>query len=134
MLDLVISDLVPRSVKILHPISDHNIVLASFDIGVPESTVVIRKVFDSGMADWASIKRDLAAFDWRYIDRESVDNAERFLHNTLFHILQLHIPERTLHERKSAHPWVNDRCIFAIRAKNAAHGTDESVAAFWGSL
>ena len=81
------------------------------------------------MTDWASIKRDLAVFDWRYIDREGVDDAERFLHNTLFSILRLHIPEWTLHGRKSAHPIVNKRCLLAIRTKNESQGTDEFTAA-----
>ena len=129
LLDLVISDLHPRSIEVVHAISDHNMVLACFDIGIPESTLVSRKVFDYAMADWASIKRDIAAFDWRSIDRESVDDAERFLHNNLVSILRTHIPERTLHERKSAHPWVNERCLIAIRAKNAAQGTTEFTAA-----
>ena len=37
-------------------ISDHNMVLACFDIGFTESTPVIRKVFDYDMADWTGIK------------------------------------------------------------------------------
>ena len=90
---------------------------------------MIRKVFDYAMADWASIKRDIAAFDWRDIDRESVDDAERFLHNHLFSILRLHIPERMLHAGKSAHPYVNERCLLAIRAKHESQGTDEFTAA-----
>ena len=52
-----------------------------FEICIAEATLAIRKVFGYGMADWASIHPDLAAFDWRLIDRES---AERCLHNTLF--------------------------------------------------
>ena len=51
LLDLVISDIAPRSIKILHPISDHTIVLAYLDIGIPESTLVIHKVFDFGLAE-----------------------------------------------------------------------------------
>ena len=65
--NLVISDLAPRSVKISHPIADHNIVLASFHISIPEATLVIRKAFDYGMADWANRKRDLAAFDLCFV-------------------------------------------------------------------
>ena len=69
------------------------------------------------MADWASIKRDIAAFDCRYIDRKNVDDAERFLHNNLFSILCIHIPKRTLHDRKSAHPWVTQAFI-RVRKSN----------------
>ena len=59
----------------------------------------------------------------------NVDDAESFSHNTLFSILRLHIRERTLHERKSAHPCVNERCLLAIRAQNAPQETDEFIAA-----
>ena len=78
LLDLVISDLQARVVEILPAISDHNMVLASFDIGIPESTIVTRTVFDYCQADWASIKHDLAEFDWTFMDGASVDDAERY--------------------------------------------------------
>ena len=55
-------------VEILPAISDHNMVLASFDIGIPEPTIVTRTVFDYSKADWASIKQDLAEFDWTFMD------------------------------------------------------------------
>ena len=42
-----------RSVEITHEISDQNMALACFDIGIAESTLAIRKVFDYAMADWA---------------------------------------------------------------------------------
>ena len=56
LLDLAISDLSPRSIEILHAISDHNIVLACFDIGIPEAIGVTRTVFDYGKADWTNMK------------------------------------------------------------------------------
>ena len=56
LLDLVISDPRLRSVEIQHAIADHNMVSACFDICIPESKLVIRKVLDYAMADWAIIK------------------------------------------------------------------------------
>ena len=56
LLDLVISDLQAWKVELLPAISDHNMVLACFDIGIPEATVVTRTIFDYGKADWASIR------------------------------------------------------------------------------
>ena len=93
-MDLVISDLQALAVEILHAISDHHMVLASFDIGIPESTVVMRTVFDYMEADWASIKHDIAVFDWTFIGTASVDVAKQYLHDFLVRILRLHIPER----------------------------------------
>ena len=85
-------------------ISDHHMVLASFDIGIPEATVVMRTVFDSKEADWASIKHDIAVFDWTVVDNASVGEAKHYLHNSLFHILRIHIPERSFCDRKSVRP------------------------------
>ena len=63
LLDLVVSDLPARKVEVLPGISDHNMVRAHFEIGIPESTLVSRTVFDYGKADWASIRRAVSAFD-----------------------------------------------------------------------
>ena len=49
LLDLVISDLQPRSVEIINAILDHNMVWACLDIGIFESTLVIRK---SSIMQW----------------------------------------------------------------------------------
>ena len=125
LLDLVIADFDASSVDVLAKIADHHIVLAKFDVGVPESTVVRRFVFDYSKADWAEISRDLLGFDWTPMDLLDVDAAERFFHRSVFGILRRHIPERELLERKSVHPWVNERCLSAIRGKNASFGTDE---------
>ncbi len=122
---MVIADFDASSVDVLAKIADHHIVLAKFDVGVPESTVVRRVVFDYSKADWAEISRDLLGFDWTPMDLLDVDVAERFFHRSVFGILRRHIPERELLERKSVHPWVNERCLSAIRAKNASFGTDE---------
>ena len=127
LLDLVIADLAPSSVDVLAKIADHNIVLAKFDIGVPDCAVVRRQVFDYSKADWAEIRREMQGFDWSTMDSLDVDAAERFFHQSVFGILQCHIPERELLERKSVHPWFNDRCVSAIRAKNASLDTSEFV-------
>ena len=104
LLDLVISDLSPRCIEILHAISDHNMVLACFDIGIPEAIVVTRTVFDYGKTDWTNMKSDIVSFDWTFIGQANVDDAERYFHNTLFTILRRHTPERLLLERKSKRP------------------------------
>ena len=104
-------------------------VLACLDIGIFESTLVIRK---SSIRQWQtgqalSVRLQLSIGGT--LTETHVDDAERFSHNTLFSILRLHIRERTLHERTSAHPCVHERCLLAIRAQNAPHGTDEFIAA-----
>ncbi len=124
LLDLVIADL-ESSVEVLAQISDHRAVLAKFEVAMPRSSVVRRVVFDYAKADWPEINRDLESFDWTPMDSLDVDAAERFFHRSVFAILRRHIPERELLERKTTHPWVNERCVSAIRAKNASLGATE---------
>ena len=77
-------------------------------------------MFDYAKADWAELSRDFNNFDWTPMDALDVDSAERFFHRSTFAILRQHVPERKLCERKSTHPWLNERCVEAIRAKNAS--------------
>ena len=118
LLDLIISDLDRCKVEILPQISDHNMVLATFDLGVPESEVIARTVFQYAKADWEQLRCDMAAFDWTLMDQVQVDAAERFFHDNVLAMLERHVPRREVRERKSAHQWVNDRCLAAIRDKN----------------
>ena len=127
LLDLVISDIAATSVAVWAKISDHNMVLAKFDIGIPESVVITRSVFEYSKASWRDVKRDISAFEWTPMDIMTVDDAERFFHHKVFEILEGHIPRREIRERKSTHPWVNDRCVEAIRLKNDSVGTADSV-------
>ena len=124
LLDLVISDIEPRRVDILPAISDHNMVLAEFCFGVTESELVSRVVFEYRKANWDAIRSDFRAMDWRPMDIMCVDDAERFLSDSIFGVLDHHIPSRTIYERKLTHPWINDRCLLVVRTKNAAAGTD----------
>ena len=39
------------------------------------------------------------------------------------------IPQRTLHERKTSHPWLTDRAVRAVEAKHAARGSEHEPAA-----
>ena len=80
--------------------------------------VVDRKVYDYKRADWLRVRRALVAEDWRVMDFMTVDEAERHLHQRICGIMGLYIPQRTITERKSVHPWVNERCLEAIRTKN----------------
>ena len=119
LLDLVLTDIDPTHVQVLHTIADHNLVLSSFDFSVPEAVVLQRLVFDYSKASWDDIAKEIAETDWTAIDRSAVDEGERFFHNTLNDILTRHIPQRWISERKSKHPWVNDRCLQAIATKNS---------------
>ena len=122
LLDLVISDLDGR-ITVLPQIADHNMVSASFAMGITEGLAVRRSVFEYSKADWDKIGEEIWSFDWSPMESFSVDESERYLHESLFGIITRHIPRRDILERKSAHPWINDRCLDAIKHKNLAAGT-----------
>ena len=127
LLDLIISDLPATDVKVLPKVSDHNMVLADFSFDVEDDEPTRRVVFDYAKADWKAVRRDVAAHDWSRVDSVSVDEAERFFHTSLLDILQRNVPQRELFERKSKHPWINERCLEAIRAKNSSTGNADHV-------
>ena len=62
LLDLVISDLDGR-IEVLPQISNHNMVLAVFYIGIPEMLVVKRIVYDYAKALWKDIQAEFLNFD-----------------------------------------------------------------------
>ena len=123
LLDLFISDITPQRTEILPAVSDHNMVLVELCVGVTDSNVVMRTVLDYSKANWDNIRKDFDTWNWRPMDAMTVDDAERFFHNTVFHVLERHIPVRDISIRKTLHPWINDRCLAAVRTKNSAAGT-----------
>ena len=58
LLDLIISDITHSNVAVLWRISDHNMLLAVFDIGIPEMPVVKRFVYDYAEAPWSDIQAE----------------------------------------------------------------------------
>ena len=129
LLDLIIADVLPHRVAILPSISDHKLVLADFCFGVTESEHVARTVFDYAKADWVAIRKCFHEFDWRSMDNIDVNDAERFLHRNIFAILERYVPQKQIFDRKTAHPWINDRCVQAVRTKHEAIGTPGFLAA-----
>ena len=110
LLDLAISDL-EGIVVLLPQISNHNMVLASFDIGIPESLVVRRSVFEYSEANWEALQDEINDFDWSSMDRLDVDEAGRYFYISHLDIVNRHIPRPDICEQTSARPWVNQKCL-----------------------
>ena len=101
--------------------------LATFDLGVPEIAQITRTVYDYGKASWSRIHREFERHDWSYIDEMTVDEMERYLHAKINEVVLRHVPRRNIRESRSAHPWMNETCLNAIRAKLATTGSEEQV-------
>ena len=63
LLYLINSDLVPCRVAVMRQISDHNMVLDVFRMGVPETLAVRRMVYDYYKASWAELRAELQNVD-----------------------------------------------------------------------
>ena len=111
LLDLVIPDIIIRNVGVLQCISNHNMVLAVFDIGISEMFVVKRVVYDYAEALLSEIQAEFVNADWSSIETLDVDNADRFFDHSVFARLNRHIPRREISERKFAHLSINERCV-----------------------
>ena len=61
-------------------------------------------------------------------DALEVDTAEQFFAESVSAVLSWHIPQREILEHKSAHMWVNKRCLEAIADKNSSVGSEEFAA------
>jgi len=127
LLDLVLSDFdCPVSIRILPEINihDHNLILASFSLDLPVSEPPTkREVWTFLRADWVGLRSYLAATDWSWVDGMDPNEATTSLTTFVLQAARKFIPTHTFSDKKSSHPWINERCAGLISAKLAAHGT-----------
>ena len=72
--------------------SDDNIVLAGFDIGIPETLSVRRVVYDYCKASWGELQTELENKNWSPMDLLEVDTAEPFFAQSMSAAVSRHIP------------------------------------------
>ena len=63
------------------------------------------------------ISNEFQHFDWTSLDRLNPDDGAEYLTSTILEICSRHIPTKTITERCSKHPWMNDRCKEAVGRK-----------------
>jgi hypothetical protein len=122
LLDLALSDIEGIRCKVLPRIADHDLVLVSLAVSAPKSLVLTREVWHFGSADWDNLKLELGSKDWSEISRVSADEGALLLTDTILNAAAVWIPRKMIKERKSTHPWMNDRVLGAVAAKQAATG------------
>ena len=62
--------------------------------------------------------------DWSLLNFGDPTDAVETLNTKLLELMKENIPSRVSLILKSSHPWINERCKTAIRAKNRAEGTE----------
>ena len=92
---------------------------------MPKSEPIKREVWNFGEADWARLEEELKRQDWAEMQDMRPDDAAEFLTSTIIEQAEQCIGRKTVRMPRSSHPWLNDRAINMIQAKNAAEGTAE---------
>ena len=106
-------------------IADHKGLLLKLPIPEVLEKTVSREVWILSKADWTSLRDDLKNFDWSPLSKRSAeDSLTFFLEILCLHLIKF-IPRKTTHNKKSIHPWLNQKCKDAIARKNAAEGSEQ---------
>ena len=66
---------------------------------------------------------------WDFLDTTGPDHGAQQLTDTVLELLRRWVPQRQLREKKSTHPWLNERVTQLVEAKKKAEGTTEEVVA-----
>ena len=122
LLDLALTDLDDVRCKVLGKLADHKGLSLKLPLQVPRVQVQARLVWHFRSADWEGLLKDLSNRDWSWISFLDADNGAEQLTHTILKIAEIYIPRRWLYERKSTHPWINERVLHIVREKIAAQG------------
>ena len=76
-------------------------------------------------ADGDGLNASLASHDWSALHSLDAHSAAQLVTDGLFNSARKFTPQRTICERKSTHPWLNDRVMIELVATRwAAEGTE----------
>jgi len=124
LLDLVLTDIPKCSSKVMPYIADHRGVMVKLPTPEVLERSVAREVWILKKANWRDLEDDLGKYNWQGLSEDSAESAlEHFLEVLWLHLVK-HIPRTQVTNKKSTHPWLNEKCRAAIRQKNAAEGTE----------
>ena len=126
LLDLVLTDVGAACVTTVLPsVADHKLVLVKLAFDVPRVRTCTRELWIYKCADWAGLRHELAQTDWRWIDSMCPTQAAEELTQQILRAARRHIQTRRVELGKSSHPWLNERCLRLVRAKERAAGTED---------
>jgi len=105
---------------------DHDGVLTRVKLSIPASEPVQRRVYDFRKADWEVVNKKLLETNWReFFENKGADEAAQRFTTDVIAALEAGVPSRWITDKVYAHPWLNDDCREALRAKHAAAGTPD---------
>ena len=125
LLDLALTDLEDVRCEVGAKVSDHKVVKVTLKLTMPKQETVVRKVWDFKKADWNKLQQRLCDTKWNFLDTLDPDRGAEKLTETLLKALKEAVPERTLYEKKTTHPWLTEKAVQLVAAKHAAEGTEK---------
>ena len=125
LIDLVITDVEQITCKILQKMADHAVIWAQLKVRVPTCTANKRLVWQFAKADWDGLREHLQQENWHRLQSMDADAAAVEVTGMILRYAEECIPKRLLRDRKSSHPWVNDRILDLVQRKRAAEGTND---------
>ena len=109
LLDLVVTDIPNVVAKTLPAIADHKLVMAEINFKVPEQVTVVRTVWLYYRADWERMRQQLAETDWGFLETSGPHAGAKRINDIILEAAERCIPKKTLHERKTTHPWLAEK-------------------------
>ena len=124
LLDLVIADIESVSVVVASQIADHAVLLASFNMSIPETVAQWRQAWMYTKADWDEFKRDLRGTDWNYMGKCSASKSAARTTNLILSCAERYIPRKRIYTKRVA-LLAHGENRSASGDKHAASGTSE---------
>ena len=123
LLDLALTDLDEVRCKVIAKVADHSGLALALPIPAPRVEIQCRLVWQFREADWDGLNNALSSQDWAWLRTVSANVGAEQLTSMILALAERFIPRRYLYERKSTHPWINDRVLKTVREKHASQGT-----------
>ncbi len=126
LLDLVLTDLKKStSIDVQAPIADHCVVICRMDLCTQISPPIKRRVWCYKTANWNGLRDAVCAYDFSFLHELDVNEAVPMFVAAVLRLAESYIPRKDIETNSRTHPWLTDRCRWAIDAKTRAFGSDE---------
>ena len=94
-------------------------------IEVPSVVDAKKSVWNYSRADWVLLKDDLTETSWEFLKQDDPTVGAKQLTSIILGLAAKSIGKREITEKKSSHPWLNNRTDKAIAKRDLAEGEME---------
>lgn len=124
LLDLCLSDLPKVECVVLPKIADQSVIQACLSLPMPGLPNRAKcKIWLMGAADWQKLSESLASHDWSSLEQVNPSDGAVFLTESILEHARECIPVKWICGRKPEHPWLNEKVLDLVQAKNHAENS-----------